>query len=213
MIHSDKRIVIKHHKKRNEKINHPFIIKYLDYLKSKNVSSGRLKKMQTDSKRFLNWLCNYREFESYDMQTLPLLLVKKEHLIEYKGFLMNKEKLGEFSLYGFKNHFKNVKTLFKCLYQLDLLASDITVNITNILLENRIDAAVWNFDEIRSVQHFKSVDFQSEKAKILTKKTSEATIVIDTSRSEVLRQLSLLDTEIVLNAQMQVETGERFPHY
>jgi hypothetical protein len=104
-------------------------------------------------------------------------------------------------------------TLLEC-EGLDVEFIDINyMQLFQMLLENRIDAAVWNFDEIRSVQHFKSVDFQSEKAKILTKKTSEATIVIDTSRSEVLRQLSLLDTEIVLNAQMQVETGERFPHY
>jgi hypothetical protein len=104
-------------------------------------------------------------------------------------------------------------TLLEC-EGLDVEFIDINyMQLFQMLLENRIDAAVWNFDEIRSVQHFISVDFQSEKAKSLTKKTSEATIVIDTSRSEVLRQLSLLDTEIVLNAQRQVETGERFPHY
>lgn len=104
-------------------------------------------------------------------------------------------------------------TLLEC-EGLDVEFIDINyMQLFQMLLENRIDAAVWNFDEIRSVQHFKSVDFQSDKAKSLTKKTSEATIVIDTSRSEVLRQLSLLDTEIVLNAQRLVETGERFPHY
>ncbi|MFJ7727497.1 GntR family transcriptional regulator YhfZ [Neobacillus sp. NPDC097160] len=104
-------------------------------------------------------------------------------------------------------------TLLEC-EGLDVEFIDINyMQLFQMLLENRIDAAVWNYDEIRSVQHFKSVDFQSEKAKSLTKKTSEATIVIDTSRSGVLRQLTLLDTEIVLNAQMQVETGERFPHY
>ncbi|MEH6994434.1 GntR family transcriptional regulator YhfZ [Neobacillus drentensis] len=104
-------------------------------------------------------------------------------------------------------------TLLEC-EGLDVQYVDLNyMQLFQMLKENRIDAAVWNIDEIRSVEHFKAIDFQSEKAKSLTKKTSEATIVIDTSRSEVLRQLSLLDKGIVLNAQRLVETGERFPHY
>ncbi|MCM2533325.1 transcriptional regulator [Neobacillus pocheonensis] len=87
------------------------------------------------------------------------------------------------------------------------------MQLFQMLKENQIDAAVWNIDEVRSVETFNAVEFQSEIAKNLTKKTSEATIVIDTSRSDVKKQISLLNTEIVLNAQKMVETGERYPQY
>lgn len=104
-------------------------------------------------------------------------------------------------------------TLLEC-KGLDVQLIDINyMQLFQMLKEKHIDAAVWNFDEVRSVEHFKAVDFQSEKAKSLTKKTSEATIVIDVSRSEVMKQISLLDTGIVLNGQKLVETGERFPRY
>ncbi|PLR94449.1 GntR family transcriptional regulator YhfZ [Bacillus sp. T33-2] len=82
-----------------------------------------------------------------------------------------------------------------------------------MLQERKIDAAVWNVDEIRSMETFNAVDFQSEQAKELTKQTSEATIVIDSSREEVKKQVMLLDTQIVLNTQRLVETGRKFPQY
>lgn len=104
-------------------------------------------------------------------------------------------------------------TLLEC-EGLDVQFVDLNyMQLFQMLKEKKIDAAVWNIDEIRSVETFNTVDFQSEKAKSLTKKTSEATIVIDMSRSEVMKQISLLDTRIVLNAQKLVETGERFPQY
>jgi hypothetical protein len=87
------------------------------------------------------------------------------------------------------------------------------MQLFQMLKEKKIDAAVWNIDEIRTVESFNAVEFQSEKAKSLTKHTSEATIVIDTSRTEVKNQIMLLDTEIILNAQIMVETGKKFPRY
>ncbi|MFD0829428.1 YhfZ family protein [Neobacillus sp. M.A.Huq-85] len=104
-------------------------------------------------------------------------------------------------------------TILEC-EGLDVQLVDLNyMQLFEMLKENKIDAAVWNSDEVRSVETFHTVDFQSEKAKKLTKKTSEATIVVDASRTEVKKQISLLNTEIVLHAQKMVEAGERFPQY
>ncbi|PLR80610.1 GntR family transcriptional regulator YhfZ [Bacillus sp. V33-4] len=104
-------------------------------------------------------------------------------------------------------------TLLEC-QGLDVEFVDVNyMQLFQMLKENQIDAAVWNIDEIRSVETFNAVDFQSEEAKRLTLDTSEATIVVDSSRTEVIKQITLLDAEIVLKAQRMVESGERFPQY
>lgn len=97
---------------------------------------------------FVGWLCNFKEFESYDIHTLPLWLIRKEHIQEYKVFLTSKASRGEYSLYGCKQHFKNIKTLFKRLYQLDLIPSDIAENIANIQAEDYFYRDLPTNDEI-----------------------------------------------------------------
>lgn len=104
-------------------------------------------------------------------------------------------------------------TLLEC-EGLDVEFVDLNyMQLFQMLKENQIDAAVWNNDEVRSVETFHTVDFQSEEAKRLTRLTSEATIVVEAGRIEVKKQISLLNKEIVLNAQRMVEAGERFPQY
>ncbi|WP_085522098.1 GntR family transcriptional regulator YhfZ [Tuberibacillus sp. Marseille-P3662] len=104
-------------------------------------------------------------------------------------------------------------TLYEC-EGIDVALVDLNyMQLFQMLKEKQIDAAVWNKDEVQSVEMLSSADFQSGKARELTKLTSEATIVIDSTRSEVIEQMALLDAGIVRGVQRKVENGERFPQY
>jgi hypothetical protein len=104
-------------------------------------------------------------------------------------------------------------TLYEC-KGLDVELVELNyMQLFQMLKEKQIDAAVWNMDELRSVETFNSADFQSAQARELTKMTSEAVIVIDSARTEVSDQIDVLDTTVVREEQKKVEQGIRFPRY
>src|SRR5690625_304785 len=104
-------------------------------------------------------------------------------------------------------------TLFEC-EGLDVkLIESNYMQLFQMLKEKQIDAAVWNMDELRSVELFNSADFQSKKAKELKKATSEATIVVNSTNPEVVEQISELDFTNVIEQQKKVEKGLRLPRY
>ncbi|WP_188698565.1 GntR family transcriptional regulator YhfZ [Pullulanibacillus camelliae] len=87
------------------------------------------------------------------------------------------------------------------------------MQLFDMLKQGDLDAAVWNIDEVRSVQTFQTGEFQSVEARTLAKQASEATIIVDGMRHEVKEQMTLLDVESVCRTQLSVEKGERFPRY
>lgn len=76
-----------------------------------------------------------------------------------------------------------------------------------------IDATIWNVDEKKTTQTFKSIEFQSPEAKKLAKSTSEAVIIIDGDREEEIREKWTVDKKKILQVQKSVEVGEIIPRY
>ncbi|MUV37085.1 uncharacterized protein JNUCC1_00891 [Lentibacillus sp. JNUCC-1] len=88
------------------------------------------------------------------------------------------------------------------------------MQLFEMLHTKQIDVAVWNTDDRRIIQTFKSADFQSEKAKEISKETSEAVIMIDADREEeISRKWGSVDIKQILSIQAQVEKGSKMPRY
>ncbi|MFB1050701.1 GntR family transcriptional regulator YhfZ [Paraliobacillus sp. JSM ZJ581] len=82
------------------------------------------------------------------------------------------------------------------------------------LQANEIDATIWNVDEKKISQTFKSISFESEEALRVSKDTSEAVIVIDSEREEEIKdKWASVTKEQILIVQKSVENGEIIPHY
>lgn len=104
-------------------------------------------------------------------------------------------------------------TLLEC-EGLDVDFVDVNyMQLFDMLQDKKLDAAVWNVDEIRSVKTFNSAEFQSVSAQQLASQTSEAVIIIDKDRHEVKKQIDLVDVSSVRKTQRMVESGELFPSY
>ncbi|HEY4553118.1 MAG TPA: GntR family transcriptional regulator YhfZ [Bacillaceae bacterium] len=87
------------------------------------------------------------------------------------------------------------------------------MQIFTMLKNGSIDAAVWNADEDRAAQAFQSADFQSEKAQKLAMEATNAVMVAELERQDILEQLHMLDIMKVKGTQSMVEKEEKYPHY
>lgn len=88
------------------------------------------------------------------------------------------------------------------------------MQLFDMLLSKKIDAAVWNMDDRRMSQTFKSIDFQSFAAKEISKDTSEAVVIIDGNREkEFLEKWNSVEIDKILEIQASVESGKRLPSY
>ncbi|GIN87366.1 transcriptional regulator [Heyndrickxia sporothermodurans] len=88
------------------------------------------------------------------------------------------------------------------------------MQVFDMLQSGQIDATIWNVDEKRMVQAFKAVEFQSPIAKQLSLDTTEAVILINSTREQEIKEkwTSVIKDEI-LRIQHKVETGEKIPRY
>lgn len=87
------------------------------------------------------------------------------------------------------------------------------MQLFDMLLHGDLDAAVWNADENRATEMFTVDDFQSEKAKQLSKSASTSVILIEKDRKDVMDNLLQLDKNRILTIQHQVVAKEKLPHY
>lgn len=88
------------------------------------------------------------------------------------------------------------------------------MQLFEMLNSKQIDAAIWNVDEKRMLETFKAIDFQSPDAKNIAHDTSEAVIVIDSSREqEIAEKWDSVEMNKILEIQSCVEKGEKIPRY
>lgn len=88
------------------------------------------------------------------------------------------------------------------------------MQLFDMLMSLQIDATIWNADESKMSQTFRSTSFQSPKAIEISKDTSEAVIVIDGDREkEIIEKWPLVETSQILNIQKEVEKGIKIPSY
>ncbi|MCD7034576.1 GntR family transcriptional regulator [Metabacillus sp. GX 13764] len=80
------------------------------------------------------------------------------------------------------------------------------------LKANKIDAMVWNVDEIDK-SRFHITSLASEKARHMDKEMSNAVLVVHASNKKIQYLSNLLDSEKILKIQQEVERGERIPSY
>lgn len=82
------------------------------------------------------------------------------------------------------------------------------------LLENgQIDAAIWNLDEVPAGFPWVIGTFQSEAAREMSYRLSEASLLIRDSGKEVAEVLKALSFDDVVRIQKAVLHGEMVPHY
>lgn len=88
------------------------------------------------------------------------------------------------------------------------------MQLFDMLNSKQIDVAVWNVDDKRMNQTFQAIDFQSAKAKKISRDTTEAVIVIDGDREqEIAEKWDSVDIQKILDIQKSVEKGEKIPRY
>jgi DNA-binding GntR family transcriptional regulator len=87
------------------------------------------------------------------------------------------------------------------------------MQLFSMLKSGKIDAAVWNADETRSLKAFTSFGFHTKKAQELAEKASMAALVIESERQGIKEQLNLLDFGKIIEIQKLVEEEKKYPHY
>ncbi|MGI6127953.1 MAG: GntR family transcriptional regulator YhfZ [Planifilum sp.] len=88
------------------------------------------------------------------------------------------------------------------------------MQLLDMLKEGKIDAAVWNKDELRYADRFGRGPFQSKRARELSEKVSEAVLVVDQEKGAIVGQrLADLSVDRIRSVQEEVEKGRRFACY
>lgn len=120
---------------KSQEFNHVLLIRHLDLLK-KECTNGSLQRRKRDYINFLNWIISvFKKFNSYSINSIPLYLITKDHLEEYKVFLISQFKEGTYQKHTISDVFYNVRSLFAYLYQMELIPHDITSNLSGIKFE------------------------------------------------------------------------------
>jgi site-specific recombinase XerD len=125
-------IEINHKPKSREKLEHSMTNLYLKDLQRRNASISRIDKMKQQVKHHFTFLLNYSDFDGYTINSIPIWRVTREHLIEYKNYLIRQSKLGESTIYTSNRRFKDIKTYYKRLFELQLIKENIGEHLPNI---------------------------------------------------------------------------------
>ncbi|MEK4083794.1 tyrosine-type recombinase/integrase [Psychrobacillus sp. FSL K6-1415] len=121
--------------KQIEEFKHPLIERHLEELKRKCTNSSFLRR-KLHYRKFFNWLTTvFNEFQNYSINTVPLYLVTKNQLEEYKVVLMNQFKKGIYKKHTISDAFYNIRSLFASLYQMGIIPNDISINVIGIKFE------------------------------------------------------------------------------
>lgn len=122
-------------KKSEEDVNHVLLLRHLNVIR-KYCTKESLNRRKRDYNNFLKWLTSiYVEFKSFSVNSLPLHLVTKEHLEEYKAFLLQQVNQGIYKKHTLSDVFYNIRSLFDSLYQMKLIPRDITKEVKGIKFE------------------------------------------------------------------------------
>lgn len=104
-------------------------------------------------------------------------------------------------------------TLYEC-EGLDVSFVDVNyMHMFTHLNSGKIDAAVWNLDEIHRHPELGVHDFQSRKARQLVDIISETAVLVNKNRDYVIQVLNELSFANITDTQQQVEQGRMIPHY
>ena len=165
----------------------------------------------------LSQLAAEEEMKHDDQLTIALDFGPKTYVTSHKVFLADPEKSkiesGMRVGIDYSSLDQSKITLLEC-ETIDVeLVSINYMQLFENLQNGTLDAAVWNFDESRSVKAFQQVNFQSLPARTIAKKATTSVILIEKDREQVLNYFSQLDKEKVKQIQQLVVDHKKIPHY
>lgn len=150
-----------HEPKVVQKLNHPIVNLYAKDLQRRNRSAARIEKMERQIKKFFEWLPTLREFQDSAINDVSVWDITKEHLFEYKAYLIRQSKIGVYTKYNCKQRFKDTKTFFKRIYELNLISENIALNVSNIQASDYFYRKLPNDDDMGGL--FKAIEIYSEE--------------------------------------------------
>ncbi|SES05952.1 GntR family transcriptional regulator YhfZ [Salipaludibacillus aurantiacus] len=97
---------------------------------------------------------------------------------------------------------------------LDVELKDVNyMQMFKMLKSKKIDAAVWNSDENLSFDLYPSVPVKAQASIKHSKKVSEASIVIESSREDIKSIFGKIPSQLICDIQKKVENEDMFPQY
>jgi integrase len=150
-----------HQPKVVQKLNHPIVNLYAKDLQRRNRSAARIEKMERQIKSFFKWLPTLREFQGSSINEISVWEITREHLVEYKAYLIRQSKLGVFTKYNCKQRLKDTKTFFKRIYELNLISENIALTVSNIQASDYFYRKLP--DDADMEELFKAIEIYSEE--------------------------------------------------
>ncbi|MDZ5472678.1 site-specific integrase [Bacillus sp. 31A1R] len=155
-------VVFIHKSKVVQKLNHPIFNLYAKDLHRRNRSAARIEKMERQIKSFFKWLPTLREFQGILIDDISVWEITREHLLEYKAYLIRQSKLGIFTKYNCKQRLKDTKTFFKRIYELNLIGENIALTVSNIEASDYFYRKLPDDSDMHGL--FKSIKIYAEEA-------------------------------------------------
>lgn len=105
---------------REDKLIHPKIQEYIKQLTKEGKAEATKKNVLRYMNMLLPWLTNnMRDFTTYEPHNIPFLTIKEVHLLEFRAYLLKKQRNGEYSpitvsecIYAVKNFFLFLKKTY-----------------------------------------------------------------------------------------------------
>ncbi|TFB14102.1 hypothetical protein E3U55_14385 [Filobacillus milosensis] len=155
-------VVLWERKKRTvQDFQHPTYKRYIKYLLRNRILPQTERSYQGILKRFFIWLTTIlEEFKSYNMNDVPIYKIKREHLQDYKRYLLIQVKHGNRSLNKASDDLYVIKDFFQHLYQNKQVLQDITQQIGAIKQKKYHYRDLPNKEEL--MQFFNTVELYAE---------------------------------------------------
>ncbi|MGG1639095.1 tyrosine-type recombinase/integrase [Paenibacillus sp. NRS-1760] len=119
-------------------LNHPLVSFFVADKRRNGTSEQSIKNNYVLKLRaFFGWLIKvYPCFEGSLLNNLLVASITKEHIQDYKSFLLRQVRSGEISPIGAKRSLQFIRTFFRVLYQKKRIRNDVAEFVTNIQADN-----------------------------------------------------------------------------
>lgn len=105
---------------------HPYLITFNDSLESEGYTKSHAVDINREVMMFLNWLIgNYASFNEFCANTIPVWIIERDHITEFKNYLKRSHSKGIYSEITISNKFYCVITFFKYLYDNRIIPKNI----------------------------------------------------------------------------------------
>jgi len=151
-LNPDNKIKIQFEKNDKVQFYHPLVQFCEVELRKQGVKETSINSNLTEHiKKHFQWLCrNLKEFENYNINSIVVNQIKKEHLMNYKSYLIREVKGGVLSELTAKRHLQYIKRFYTMLYSKNKITKNIGVNISNLTADDYIYRELPSNDEMQN---------------------------------------------------------------